>query len=67
MLQAKIQQLVLDQALMERDQGVPPRYKSLVEDYYRVLSQDLAETHRAGPQSREAAWTLIVFGLLSRF
>ncbi len=40
-LQSKIQQLVLDQALMERDQSVPPRYKSLVEDYYRVLSQDL--------------------------
>jgi hypothetical protein len=40
-LQAKIQQLVLDQALMERDEAVPPRYKSLVEDYYRVLSQDL--------------------------
>ena len=40
-LQAKIQQLVLDQALMERDQAVPPRYESLVEDYYRVLSQDL--------------------------
>ena len=40
-LQAKIQQLVLDQALMERDQAVPPRYKSLVEAYYRVLSQDL--------------------------
>ena len=40
-LQSKIQQLVLDQALMERDQSVPPRYKTLVEDYYRVLSQDL--------------------------
>ena len=40
-LQARIQQLMLDQALMERDQAVPPRYKSLVEDYYRVLSQDL--------------------------
>ncbi len=40
-LQARIQQLVLDQALMERDQAVPQRYKSLVEDYYRVLSQDL--------------------------
>ncbi len=40
-LQARIQQLVLDQALMERDEAVPPRYKTLVEDYYRVLSQDL--------------------------
>jgi len=40
-LQAQIQQLVLDRALMERDDAVPPRYKTLVEDYYRVLSQDL--------------------------
>ena len=40
-LQARIQQLVLDRALMERDDAVPPRYKTLVEDYYRVLSQDL--------------------------
>ena len=40
-LQARIQQLMLDQALMERDDAVPPRYKTLVEDYYRVLSQDL--------------------------
>ncbi len=40
-LEARIQQLMLDQALMERDQAVPPRYKTLVEDYYRVLSQDL--------------------------
>ena len=40
-LQSRIQQLVLDRALMERDQAVPPRYKTLVEDYYRVLSQDL--------------------------
>jgi hypothetical protein len=40
-LQARIQQLVLDRALMERDQAVPPRYKTMVEDYYRVLSQDL--------------------------
>lgn len=40
-LQARIQQLVLDQAQMDRDEAVPPRYKTLVEDYYRVLSQDL--------------------------
>jgi hypothetical protein len=40
-LQARIQQLVLDRALMERDQAVPPRYKAMVEDYYRILSQDL--------------------------
>jgi hypothetical protein len=40
-LQGRIQQLVVDRALMERDEAVPPRYKTLVEDYYRVLSQDL--------------------------
>jgi hypothetical protein len=40
-LQSRIQQLVRDRALMERDGAVPPRYKSLVEDYYRILSQDL--------------------------
>jgi hypothetical protein len=40
-LQAKIQEIILDSALAERDGPVPPRYKELVEDYYRVLSQDL--------------------------
>jgi hypothetical protein len=40
-LQAKIQEMVLDNALVERTGPVPPQYKSLVEDYYRVLSQDL--------------------------
>ena len=40
-LQSRIQQLVLDRSQMERDGPVPLRYKSLVEDYYRVLSQDL--------------------------
>ncbi len=40
-LQAKIQEIILDSALAERDGPVPPRYKGLVEDYYRVLSQDL--------------------------
>ncbi len=40
-LQAKIQEIVLDNALVERNGPVPPQYKSLVEDYYRVLSQDL--------------------------
>ena len=40
-LQARIQEIILDSALAERDGPVPPRYKELVEDYYRVLSQDL--------------------------
>ncbi|MFI5454522.1 MAG: DUF4175 family protein [Isosphaerales bacterium] len=40
-LQAKIQEIILDNALADRDGPVPPRYKELVEDYYRVLSQDL--------------------------
>ena len=40
-LQAKIQEIVLDNALIERIGPVPPQYKDLVEDYYRVLSQDL--------------------------
>jgi hypothetical protein len=40
-LQAKIQEIVLDNALVERTGPVPSQYKSLVEDYYRVLSQDL--------------------------
>jgi hypothetical protein len=40
-LQAKIQQIILENALAERDGPVPPRYKEMVEDYYRVLSMDL--------------------------
>ena len=40
-LQAKIQEIMLENALVDRDGPVPPRYKELVEDYYRVLSQDL--------------------------
>ena len=40
-LQAKIQEIMLDNALVERNGPVPPQYKELVEDYYRVLSQDL--------------------------
>ena len=40
-LQAKIQELVLENALVERTGPVPPQCKDLVEDYYRVLSQDL--------------------------
>ena len=40
-LQAKIQEIILDDALVDRDGPVPPQYKGLVDDYYRVLSQDL--------------------------
>jgi hypothetical protein len=40
-LQGKIQEIMLDNALVERNGPVPPQYKELVEDYYRVLSQDL--------------------------
>ncbi len=40
-LQAKIQEIMLDNALVERNGPVPPQYKNLVDDYYRVLSQDL--------------------------
>jgi hypothetical protein len=40
-LQAKIQEMVLENTLVERNGPVPPQYKSLVDDYYRVLSQDL--------------------------
>ena len=40
-LQARIQEMVLENTLVERNGPVPPQYKNLVEDYYRVLSQDL--------------------------
>ena len=40
-LQAQIQELILDEAMVDRDGAVPLQYKALVEDYYRVLSQDL--------------------------
>ena len=40
-LQAKIQEIILENTLVERNGPVPPEYKNLVEDYYRVLSQDL--------------------------
>jgi hypothetical protein len=40
-LQARIQEMVLENTLVERNGPVPPQYKSLVDDYYRVLSQDL--------------------------
>ena len=40
-LQAKIQELILNDALVDRDGAVPPGYKDKVEDYFRVLSEDL--------------------------
>ena len=40
-LQANIQEMIIENALVERNGPVPPEYKKLVEDYYRVLSQDL--------------------------
>lgn len=40
-LQAKIQEMILKEVLLDRDEAVPPQYKALVEEYYRILSQDL--------------------------
>ena len=40
-LQAKIQELILKDALLDKDEAVPPKYRKLVEEYYRVLSEDL--------------------------
>jgi Domain of unknown function (DUF4175) len=40
-LQAKIQELILNDALVDRDGAVPPGYKDKVDDYFRVLSEDL--------------------------
>ncbi len=40
-LQAKIQELILENTLAERNGPVPPEYRNFVDDYYRVLSQDL--------------------------
>jgi len=40
-LQARIQGLILNEALVDRDAAVPPGYKELVEDYFRVLSEDV--------------------------
>lgn len=42
-LQAKIQEAILAGALMDANQPVPPTYKKLVEEYYRVLSDDLRQ------------------------
>ena len=40
-LQAKIQQMILDDALVDRDGAVPPGYEGKVADYFRVLSEDV--------------------------
>jgi len=40
-LQVRIQELILNEALVDRDGAVPPGYKELVEDYFRVLSEDV--------------------------
>ena len=40
-LQAKIQEMILKDALLDKDEAVPPQYKKLVEEYYRVLSEDI--------------------------
>ena len=32
--------MLLKEILMDRDEAVPPHYKQLVEEYYRVLSSD---------------------------
>jgi hypothetical protein len=40
-LQAKIQELILKDALLDKDEAVPPQYKKLVEEYYRILSEDV--------------------------
>ena len=40
-LQAKIQETILKDALLDKDEAVPPQYRKLVEEYYRVLSEDL--------------------------
>lgn len=40
-LQSTIQEMILKDALQARDEPVPPRYRSMVEEYYRVLSEDL--------------------------
>jgi hypothetical protein len=40
-LQAKIQDIILKDVLLNKDEAVPPQYKAFVEEYYRVLSEDL--------------------------
>ena len=40
-LQARIQEIVLREVLLDKDEAVPPQYKTLVQDYYKTLSEDL--------------------------
>jgi hypothetical protein len=40
-LQTMIQEAILDRALMDPDEGVPPGYEKMVDEYYRALSEDL--------------------------
>lgn len=40
-LQSRIQELILQDALLDKDEAVPPQYKKHVEAYYRTLSEDL--------------------------
>ncbi len=40
-LQAQIQEIILKDALLDKDEAVPPQYRKLVEEYYRVLSEDV--------------------------
>ncbi len=40
-LQTMIQEAVLDRALLDPDDAVPPGYQKMVEEYYRALSEDL--------------------------
>ena len=39
-LQSKIQDIILKDILLDKDEPVPPQFKALVEEYYRVLSDD---------------------------
>jgi hypothetical protein len=39
-LQVKIQDIILKDILLDKDEPVPPQFKALVEEYYRVLSDD---------------------------
>jgi hypothetical protein len=39
-LQAKIQDIIMKDILLDKDEPVPPQFKALVEEYYRVLSDD---------------------------
>ena len=40
-LQARIQELILKDAILDQDQPVPEQYRRLVEEYLKTLSEDL--------------------------